>query len=432
MHARTKFAFIVLISAIVVASFAIPAASADELRISRTTVNDVLAKWSIRPRDAANKLIAKYGLPNEIAASRLTWFNNGPWKRTIVFRKEVPHNFPKPHTDFVQQFIDYRVPADRFDDLAAYDGSVIAERTKGEISARCDKEEMNFLALNLANDIVNTTRSVEDARRFYADTAMAFMKGEKPAYTTGLQFTPQAAGTADLDVTTIAPSVLSSLPPPPEPSVSPAVSQPSINPNDVRVTRNGVNKILASWPSHPRDAANKLIAKYGLPKEATASMLTWFNNGSWKRTIVYRDEIPHNFPKPHTDFVEQFIDYRVPSDKFDELAAYDGSVISERTKGEISARCDKEEMNRLALNLANDIVKGTKNIEQARQFYADTAVAAMKGEKPSYTTALQFSRPAVQTADRDISTIPQPMISSAKETTTTKTPVRKQKPVRKY
>jgi hypothetical protein len=366
-------------------------------------------------------LIAKYGLPDEIAASKLIWFNNGPWKRTIVFRNEVPHNFPKPHTDFVQQFIDYRVPPDRFDDLAAYDGSVIAERTKGEISARCDREEMNFLALNLANDIVNGTRTVEEARRIYADTAMAFMKGEKPAYTTGLQFTRPATRTADLDVTTIPQAVLASLPPPPEPSAPRAVSQATINPNNLRVTQSAVDNILASWPSHPRDAANKLIAKYGLPNEVTPSTLTWLNNGSWKRTIVFRDEIPHNFPKPHTDFVQQFIDYRVPPEKFDELAAYDGSVIAERTKGEVSARCDKEEMNLLALNLANDIVNGTRNVEQARQFYADSAVAAMKGEKPLYTTALQFSRPVILTADLDVSTIPQPMISSATtaETVTT-------------
>jgi hypothetical protein len=31
--------------------------------------------------------------------------------------------------------------------------------------------------------------------------------------------------------------------------------------------------------------------------------------------VLYRDEVPHNFPKPHTDVLEQFIDYRVPVDK---------------------------------------------------------------------------------------------------------------------
>jgi hypothetical protein len=52
--------------------------------------------------------------------------------------------------------------------------------------------------------------------------------------------------------------------------------------------------------------------------------------------------VDHYFPVRHPDVLEQAVHYRVPTDKFDELAAYDGSVIVERTKGEISARCGKE------------------------------------------------------------------------------------------
>ena len=109
------------------------------------------------------------------------------------------HDFPMPHPDLMEQFIDYRVPAEKFSDLAAYDGSVIAERTKGEVSARCDKEEANFLALNLANDIVTGKRSVEEARKFYAETIKALMAGQKPAYTQKLQFSVSKGGTADPD-----------------------------------------------------------------------------------------------------------------------------------------------------------------------------------------------------------------------------------------
>jgi hypothetical protein len=103
------------------------------------------------------------------------------------------------HTDLLEQFIDYRVPTDTFDELAEYDGSVIVERTKGVMSARCDKEETNFLALNLANDIATGKRSVDDARQFYADTAMAFTQGRKDPYTQRLQFTVPKGGTADAD-----------------------------------------------------------------------------------------------------------------------------------------------------------------------------------------------------------------------------------------
>lgn len=55
-------------------------------------------------------------------------------------------------------------------------------------------------------------------------------------------------------------------------------------------------------------------------------------------------------------------------------------------------------MNFLALNLADDIVKGKRSVEDARQFYAKTAMEAMKGQMSLYTQKLQFS-PAQRTAD---------------------------------
>jgi hypothetical protein len=69
-----------------------------------------------------------------------------------------------------------------------YDGSVTVSRTNGTISARCDNEAMNILALNLAYDIINTNKNVNQARSDYGMHAMAFMKGEKPAYTQNLNF----------------------------------------------------------------------------------------------------------------------------------------------------------------------------------------------------------------------------------------------------
>ncbi|HEV7285020.1 MAG TPA: hypothetical protein VGN75_09185, partial [Kaistia sp.] len=108
------------------------------------------------------------------------------------------------------------------------------------------------------------------------------------------------------------------------------------------------------------------------------------------RTIVYGEEIDHDFPMPHKDVLEQVIPYDVPADMFDDLAEYDGSVIAERTKGTLAARCDKEAANFLAVNLANDIVKGEKSIEEARQAYADAMKAVMAGDPPEITQAFTF------------------------------------------
>jgi len=113
---------------------------------------------------------------------------------------------------------------------------------------------------------------------------------------------------------------------------------------------------------------------------------------------VTNEEIPHNFPKPHMDMLLQSTDYPVPPDKFDALAAYDGSVIAERTKGELAARCDMEEANFLALNLAHDIVTGIRSVAQARQFYAEV----MQEKRPTeYLEGLRFQVPRTAQGDPD-------------------------------
>lgn len=160
----------------------------------------VIASWPSRSREVALQIAEQYGMPDEATPTRLTWYNRGPWRRTVVSAIEVPHDWPKPHVDVLEQTIFYRVPPSYFTPLAEFDGSVFAERTKGILSARCDNEAMNFLAINLAHDIVSGQRSVEEARRFYEETALAYMAGERPAYVRGLIFEPPAGHTGDLDI----------------------------------------------------------------------------------------------------------------------------------------------------------------------------------------------------------------------------------------
>lgn len=170
-------------------------------QVDSVLVEELTKEWPSVPRKAADMMIEQYGQPNEATQSRLIWFGNGPWLRTILYRDEIPHNFPKPHTDVLEQFVNYRVPPEKFDELAAFDGSIVIERTKGEASARCDMEAMNILALNLMHDIVTGQRTVEEARSFYADAARDFMMNRPVPYTERLNFDPRASGTADADRT---------------------------------------------------------------------------------------------------------------------------------------------------------------------------------------------------------------------------------------
>lgn len=155
-------------------------------------LHQILAIWPEKQREGALKIINKYGLPHEATVSRLIWYNNGPWKKTIVHREAVPHAFPTPHPDFLEQTIDYRTPIEMFDVIAHYDGSVYPDRTKGEVSAVCDKEEMNILSLNLFHEIVIGKRTVSDAKTFYAETAANFLIRHKSSpYIEKFLFPPQ-------------------------------------------------------------------------------------------------------------------------------------------------------------------------------------------------------------------------------------------------
>lgn len=159
------------------------------------------------------------------------------------------------------------------------------------------------------------------------------------------------------------------------------------------VTQEAKEIDLSTWPETARMAATTMIEKYGQPAEVTSNRLIWHDTAPFKRTIVYKEEVQHDFPMPHKDVLEQFVDYEVPADKVDDLAMYDGSVIVERTKGEMSARCDKEGANYLALNLAHDVVEGERSVEEAREFYANAIREMLEGNPSDYMQSLQFEKP---------------------------------------
>lgn len=105
------------------------------------------------------------------------------------------------------------------------------------------------------------------------------------------------------------------------------------------ITQLNLDNLTASWPTSSRMAFLDLTKKYRTSNEASARMVVWHNKGPWKRSIVYKNEVTHLFPKKHAAVLQQFVDYKVPVDKFDDIANYDGSVIVERTKGEMVHFC---------------------------------------------------------------------------------------------
>ena len=160
---------------------------------------------------------------------------------------------------------------------------------------------------------------------------------------------------------------------------------------------------VSNWPEAGRMAVDEITKKYGPADYFNEDELNWMNKGVWKKICISKMESKHSFPIEHTDNMTTTISYKVPVDKMDDLGRFDGSVTFDRTQGLLSARCDKEANNFLALNLANDIVKGKKTVEQARKAFADIVKSKMNGANPIYMQKLTFASSS-KAADPDINT----------------------------
>jgi hypothetical protein len=170
-----------------------------------------------------------------------------------------------------------------------------------------------------------------------------------------------------------------------------------------------VERIIDGWPDAQKNIARQMLEKYGAPNEATPTKLFWYRNGPWKRTVLSSDSVVHNWPTVHSDFLTQVIDYRVPPEMFGPVTQFDGSILLDRTRGEVAARCDSEAANVLGLNMVHEIVSGKRTVEDARETSTQNTVAYNLGRKAPYAERLLFEIPHGGTEDLDESMISGPI-----------------------
>jgi hypothetical protein len=163
--------------------------------LASQTPESVIQKWPEGARLSAGMMIGKYGEPTRWSEGALVWIANGPWEKSVVYRIAWPHFIGKRDKDYLEQTIAYRVPNDKIEDLKRFDRRLEVNAGRGQLSSRSESESMNFLALNLADEIATNKRSVEDARDFYLRVEKLAKAGKTSAYTEGLLFpAPEDSG----------------------------------------------------------------------------------------------------------------------------------------------------------------------------------------------------------------------------------------------
>jgi hypothetical protein len=159
---------------------------ADNLTTPLVTAEQAIADWPSDARLAAKIMIEEYGQPNEINEQHsLVWHNNGPWKRTVVSREPLT---ALNSGDFLQQVVSYRVPVGKPLELESFSRHIGVNKAENELFSCSNSEKMNFLALNLAYDIIQEKKSAEQARRFYGEVETLMQAGKTSSYTEGLIF----------------------------------------------------------------------------------------------------------------------------------------------------------------------------------------------------------------------------------------------------
>ncbi|MBI2386394.1 MAG: hypothetical protein HYV14_10320 [Elusimicrobia bacterium] len=195
MNTRSKFA--VAAALLLSAAGCVPAAKttaggpALDAESRRALAEDVSAGWSEKSRLAARLLIARYGAPDVVGTSRLVWHGNGPWKRTIV------RDLPRPYAGHageelgvLEQTVAYNLSPEQASSLAGFSPLLTADAAAMEMTCRADREEINFLRLNLANDILLRVITPPDARAAYARILELEGAGKTTPYLLELRFGP--------------------------------------------------------------------------------------------------------------------------------------------------------------------------------------------------------------------------------------------------
>lgn len=165
---------------------ALPAESRLEL------AEKVSAGWSETPRLAARLLIGRYGPPDLVGSSRMIWHGNGPWKRTIV------RDLPRPYAGaadeelgVIEQAVAYNVTPEQAAGVSPFSPRLTFDSARMEMSSRSDREELNFLRLNLANDVLLGVITVPEASDLFSKTLALEAAGkDAPPYMRGLAFGP--------------------------------------------------------------------------------------------------------------------------------------------------------------------------------------------------------------------------------------------------
>jgi hypothetical protein len=159
--------------------------------MAKMTTDEIMKEWSVTPRITAQQIRSKYGEPSEGSMQMLAWENKEPWKRIEVRNEEVEHKFPKKHTECATFTLEHSFSPDKLKDLSELNGSILVDKTKGQIHVRAKDEQTAITEINIANNVAQGMLSLEEAKQLAAQEIQKVEQALPSQYSQKLMFSPK-------------------------------------------------------------------------------------------------------------------------------------------------------------------------------------------------------------------------------------------------
>ena len=119
------------------------------------SAKDSLKNW--RNEDArlyAEAMIKKFGQPDEVTETRLLWNAiEPPFDKNWIIDESIPHDFPKPHRDYVYSSMMIPLKTDMMESLSHASGSIIYDGLTKMVTARCGSLYANASTLGFVKKL---------------------------------------------------------------------------------------------------------------------------------------------------------------------------------------------------------------------------------------------------------------------------------------
>jgi len=132
-----------------------------------------------------------------------------------------------------------------------------------------------------------------------------------------------------------------------------------------------------------------MMERYGPPRRVSNQRLSWKNNGPWLRTVVHSFGELRSFPRLARNVLEQTARYKGSLARKGLLAEFDPTLKAQGN--ELTVANESEEINLATLNLADEVLRGSKTPGQARRLLVRVVDLVDAGKRTPYTEGLSFN-----------------------------------------